>query len=87
MSRFYKASRISDADYFIRVTADCPFLDNLLINDLINKFRSEDVDYLSNCYPPCLPDGFDLEIFTRESLETAYQNAMINQIESMLLLG
>ena len=28
---------------------------------------------LSNCYPPKLPDGLDLEIFTRESLISAYK--------------
>ena len=68
LSRFYKATKISDAKYFIRVTADCPFLDHLLIDDLIKEFNSNKYDYLSNCFPPCLPDGFDLEIFTREAL-------------------
>ena len=73
LSRFYQASQISNADSFIRVTADCPFLDHLLINDLINKFNFEKLDYLSNCFPPTLPDGFDLEIFTRDALEISYK--------------
>ncbi len=68
LSRFYKATKISDAEYFIRVTADCPFLDHLLIDDLIKEFNSNKYDYLSNCFPPSLPDGFDLEIFTRKAL-------------------
>ena len=71
LSRFYEATKISDANCFIRVTADCPFLDHLLIDDLIKKFNSNAYDYLSNCCPPCLPDGFDLEIFTKEALTIA----------------
>ncbi len=73
LSRFYKASQISNADSFIRVTSDCPFLDHLLINDLITKFNLEEVDYLSNCYPPSLPDGLDLEIFSKDALEIAHK--------------
>ena len=68
LARFVEASKISSASYFIRVTADCPLIDHHLIDDLIDAFKKEKVDYLSNCYPPNLPDGFDLEIFTKESL-------------------
>ena len=68
LSRFCLATEVSDAEYFVRVTADCPFLDHQLISDLVNKFNSSEFDYVSNCYPPSLPDGFDLEIFTKEAL-------------------
>ncbi len=73
LSRFFEASKVTDANIFIRVTADCPFIDKLLIEDLISEFLKQKVDYLSNCYPPKLPDGLDLEIFTRESLISAYK--------------
>ncbi len=68
LSRFCLAAEVSDADNFIRITADCPFLDHELISDLVNKFNSDEFDYLSNCYPPSLPDGFDLEIFSKAAL-------------------
>ena len=74
LNRFFKASKITKANLFIRVTADCPFIDKFLIEDLINEFLNQKVDYLSNCYPPSLPDGLDLEIFTRESLISAHHN-------------
>ena len=60
--------------YLLESPADCPFIDKFLIEDLINEFLKQKVDYLSNCYPPRLPDGLDLEIFTRESLISAHQN-------------
>ena len=74
LNRFFEASKITKANIFIRVTADCPFIDKFLIEDLINDFSTKNVDYLSNCYPPRLPDGLDLEIFTREALISAHQN-------------
>ena len=74
LSRFYDTSKKSNADAFIRVTGDCPFLDNYLLEDLINEFIAQKVDYLSNCNPPTLPDGLDLEIFNRRALEMANKN-------------
>lgn len=74
LDRFFEASKLTKANLFIRVTADCPFIDQYLIKDLINEFLNQKVDYLSNCYPPTLPDGLDLEIFTRESLISAHHN-------------
>ena len=65
LGRFFEASKVTDANVFIRVTSDCPFIDQFLIEDLINEFLKQKVDYLSNCFPPTLPDGLDLEIFTR----------------------
>ena len=73
LSRFYKVSKISQARKFIRITADCPFIDHLLIEDLIKAYDKQKVDYLSNCYPPTLPDGLDLEIFNRESLNISFK--------------
>ena len=36
LNRFFEASKITKANIFIRVTADCPFIDQFLIEDLIN---------------------------------------------------
>jgi len=74
LSRFYDVVNISKAKNFIRITADCPLIDHSLIDDLVKAFTKQNVDYLSNCYPPNLPDGLDLEIFTRESLISAHKN-------------
>ena len=38
LGRFFEASKVTDANIFIRVTADCPFIDQFLIEDLINEF-------------------------------------------------
>ena len=74
LSRFCDVLKKNESDTFIRVTADCPFIDHLLIDDLIFQFRKENLDYLSNCFPPNLPDGFDLEIFKRKTLLEANEN-------------
>ena len=74
LSRFYDASKESEASTFMRITADCPFLDHKLMNELIYAYFDQKVDYLSNCYPPNLPDGLDLEIFSKEALILAHEN-------------
>lgn len=47
---------------FLRFTADCPFSMPSLINEMIDRFSSEQLDYLSNANPPTFPDGLDVEI-------------------------
>ena len=41
LGRFFEASKVTDANIFIRVTADCPFIDKFLIEDLINEFLKQ----------------------------------------------
>ena len=78
LSRFCKALKISDSSLFIRITGDCPFIDHHLIKEVIDEFHKQKVDYLSNCSPPFLPDGFDVEIFTRDALIVSQKNNLNN---------
>ncbi len=47
---------------FLRLTADCPFIMPALINEMIDRFSNDQLDYLSNTNPPTFPDGLDVEI-------------------------
>ena len=44
LSRFCKVWNERDWDIFIRVTADCPFIDHFLIDDLIEEFNTKKFD-------------------------------------------
>jgi spore coat polysaccharide biosynthesis protein SpsF len=78
LDRFYQAVKNEKADYIVRLTSDCPLIDPVLIDDLIEKFLAMKVDYASNCLNPTLPDGMDAEIFTFNSLEDAWRNARLS---------
>jgi glutamate-1-semialdehyde 2,1-aminomutase len=74
LDRYYKAAKKYNADYIVRITADCPFTDPNLIDELVIKVK-QGYDYVSNTLNPTFPDGFDVEVFKMKSLELAYRNA------------
>lgn len=78
LERFYFAARAHDADIVIRITGDCPLVDSELVDQCIQEFLDKKVDYLSNTNPPTFPDGLDVEVFSFNALEKAYQEASSN---------
>jgi glutamate-1-semialdehyde aminotransferase/spore coat polysaccharide biosynthesis protein SpsF (cytidylyltransferase family) len=75
LERFYKASIKFSGSNILRITADCPLIDYVIVDQIINNFFSANVDYASNIDPPTFPDGFDAEIFTFSALKKAYKQA------------
>ena len=67
LSRYALAAEQTDARFWVRITGDCPFIDPVL-EQMIDDFCSQDIDYFSNCLFPTYPDGLDIEVFTRRSL-------------------
>ena len=75
LERFYKASLKYKGSNILRITADCPLIDYVIVDKLINNFFLRNVDYASNINPPTFPDGFDAEIFTFKALKQAHTRA------------
>ena len=75
LDRFYKTAKKYDAKNIIRITADCPLIDNQILDQVIKLFFKNKVDYCSNTLPPTWPDGLDVEIFKFSILEEAWKNA------------
>ncbi len=78
LSRYYDCALEYDAKVVIRLTADCPFSDPKLIEQMIHFFNKSRVDYVANTVPPqtsCWPDGSDVEVFSFEALKRAHQEA------------
>ena len=78
LDRFYQCA-LSYPNYknIIRITGDCPLIDPAVIDQVIELFHASQADYGSNVNPPTYPDGMDVEIFTRESLIHAWENAKL----------
>lgn len=75
LSRFYEAAKFHNATTVLRITADCPLVDFDLIDSLIEEFYNSGSDYATNTLPPTYPDGLDVEVFSFQSLERAYNEA------------
>ena len=75
LDRFYKAALIYSPDIIVRLTGDCPLIDSIIIDNIIEMMVESDYDYISNTLNPTYPDGMDVEVFRFSALEAAYNNA------------
>jgi len=67
-SRFIVAGQASNADFLVRITADCPLIDPQLVDAVISDALAGNFDYYSNVSPPTFPDGLDVEVIRYQSL-------------------
>lgn len=103
LSRYYEAAISHQADIIVRITADCPFLDPVLLESMMISFcearnNADPIDYLSNSLERSYPRGLDIEIFTMHALTQAFHQAdqdyqkehvtpYINQHPNLFILG
>jgi glutamate-1-semialdehyde 2,1-aminomutase len=71
LNRVLTASRVLEADIVVRITGDCPFIDPVIVDRVVNLRQTQGLDYASNVDPPTFPDGMDVEVFTMTTLEAA----------------
>ena len=78
LGRFLDAAATTEADVFVRVSADSPFVDADVCDLIISRFLAADppVDYASNKLEPTFPLGLDAEVFSRTALLKAAREAM-----------
>ena len=69
LSRFIEVSTNYNHDALIRLTGDCPLVMPEIVDQMIDKFYEDNVDYLSNTLEPTFPDGLDIEILKQGVLE------------------
>ena len=75
LDRFFKASQKFNVKNIIRLTADCPMHDHQVIDAIIQVYKNNNYDYVSNVIKRTFPDGLDVEVFNFESLKEAQINA------------
>lgn len=71
-SRYARAIELFQPKAIVRITADCPLIDPLIINRMIVDFNERGYDYYSNVCPPTFPNGFDVEIIRAEAFLDSY---------------
>jgi spore coat polysaccharide biosynthesis protein SpsF (cytidylyltransferase family) len=77
LSRFYHAAKPEFPDYIVRITSDCPLVDPVIIDKVIDECVTSDFDYVSNTMNPTYPDGIDVEVFRFSALEQAFNEASL----------
>lgn len=69
LNRYYEAANYSKADIVVRITADDPFKEPLLIDEAVNTLQKGKYDFVCNNCPPSYPEGLDIEVFTKKTLD------------------
>ena len=75
LSRYYNIVKISNADYIVRITGDCPLVDASIIDKAVKLIIEKKCDYLSNTLERTYPDGIDVEVFSQKALNKAHKEA------------
>ena len=75
LERYYHTAKYYNPDIVVRITGDCPIIDPQIVDEVIDFYEANDLDYVSNVDPPSYPDGLDTEVFSYKALETTYIEA------------
>jgi spore coat polysaccharide biosynthesis protein SpsF len=73
LKRYRDCSNKYGGDIIIRVTGDCPLIDSVIVDNVVTYFEINDYDYVRLDVPGSFIRGFDVEIFTRETLDRVYK--------------
>ena len=70
--RVIGAAQFAKADLIVEITADCPIIDPNIIEQIINIYKFNSVDYVGNGKIRSYPDGMDTQVFSLNTLEKSY---------------
>lgn len=72
LSRYYNVGKKFNADYVVRVTADCPFINYKIVDRLVKIAKKNRFSYLSNIEPRSYPKGLDVEVIKFSLLKKVF---------------
>jgi spore coat polysaccharide biosynthesis protein SpsF len=69
ISRVLYAAKKSKTDIIVDITGDCPMIDPIHIDYIINLMHNCNADYASNVIMRTWPDGLDVQVYKTSALE------------------
>ena len=79
LDRYYQTALQVKAYVVVRITADCPVIDPVLVDDVVNTLLEDEYDFVCNRLPPpwnrTYPIGLDVEACTFKALKKAWKEA------------
>jgi len=75
LDRYYKCAKKFSISHIVRITSDDPLIDPNIVDDVIDVYKSNSYDYVTNAYPRSFPYGTETEIFSFKALELAWKES------------
>jgi len=75
LDRYYQATKLFEFQHIVRITADCPMIDPDIIDRVVGEYFEVEADYAANTLKETYPDGEDVEVFSFDVLQKAWQEA------------
>lgn len=83
LDRYYQCSlAYPNYETVIRLTADCPLIDPMIVDKLVEFFEGGNFDYVTNSYfrdrtEDTFPNGMDVEVFRKQTLKATTQSTKL----------
>lgn len=68
LTRVLDAAQAHRADVIVELTGDCPLIDPGIVEQCVQAYRSQEVDYMSNVLERSFPIGMDTQVFATDVL-------------------
>ena len=75
LDRYYQCAKSENASAIVRITADCPVIDPVVVDAVVTGFLAGRYDYYSLTNE--FPDGLDCEVISFSALEKAWKDAKL----------
>lgn len=75
LDRYVMAARACRADAVVRITADCPAIDPVVVDEVVDGFLSDGYEFFG--LKGEFPDGLDCTVFATSALERAWREATL----------
>lgn len=75
LDRYYQAATYFKADIIVRITADCPLIDPIVVDAVVGGFLVGNFDAYS--LTGDFPDGLDCQVFAYSAIEQAWREATL----------
>ena len=86
LKRYIDCAEKYNISDIVRITGDCPLVDKNMINNLLNIYKKNNYDYVSNVTPPTFPDGLDVEIIKLSALKRSFAENKSNSNKEHITL-
>jgi len=77
LDRYYHCAEKFSLNTIVRITSDEPFVDPTIVDQVIINFQKLGCDYASNNLISTFPAGFDVEVFSIQTLERTWRDAKL----------